>query len=130
MPGSVPSVDNDLLSSLGETLLVFEHLFDTGYRGGSRVVGRVKQWGWQGEVVGLAVQRDRKPATLLAFFVQLFLQTNRRKWELAAINAEMSVETVAWAEGVRRNGRVGSKCLQNQVCQRSGYFLGSPRPAP
>lgn len=39
MPGSAPSVDNDLLSSLGETLLVFEHLFDTGCRGVSRVLG-------------------------------------------------------------------------------------------
>ena len=37
MPGSAPSVDNDLLSSLGETLLVFEHLFDTRYLGVSRV---------------------------------------------------------------------------------------------
>ena len=46
MPGSMPFVDNDLLSSLGETLLVFEHVFDTRYRGVSRVVGRVKQWGW------------------------------------------------------------------------------------
>ena len=34
----MPFVDNDLLSSLGETLLVFEHLFDTGYRGVSRRV--------------------------------------------------------------------------------------------
>ena len=65
MPGSTPSVDNDLLSSLGETLLVFEHLFDTGYRGVSRVVGRVKQWGWWSGAVGLAVRRDRKPAILL-----------------------------------------------------------------
>lgn len=39
MPGSAPSVDNDLLSSLGETLLVFEHLFDTGRVGVSRVDG-------------------------------------------------------------------------------------------
>ena len=48
MLGSTPFVDNDLLSSLGETLLVFEHLFDTRYRGVSRgisgVVGFVGQW--------------------------------------------------------------------------------------
>jgi len=37
VPGSAPSVDNDLLSSLGETLLVFEHLFDTRVCGVSRV---------------------------------------------------------------------------------------------
>ena len=53
MSGSTPFVDNDLLSSLVETLLVFEHLFDTGYRG----VSRGASDGW----------RDRKPATLLAF---------------------------------------------------------------
>jgi hypothetical protein len=59
VPGSTPFVDNDLLSSLGETLLVFEHLFDTEYRGVSRVVGRVKQWGWRGGgVAGLAGWRD------------------------------------------------------------------------
>jgi hypothetical protein len=46
-----------------ETLLVFEHLFDTEYRGVSRVAGR----------------RDRKPAILLALFGHLFLQTNRPK---------------------------------------------------
>lgn len=48
MPGSVPFVDNDLLSSLVETLLGFEHLFDTRIRGVSRgisgVVGFVGQW--------------------------------------------------------------------------------------
>ena len=44
MPGSAPSVDNDLLSSLGETLLVFEHLFDTGRVGVSRV-GMCRWWG-------------------------------------------------------------------------------------
>ncbi len=65
MAGSTPSVDNDLLSSLVETLLVFEHLFDTRYRGVSRVVGRVKQWGWWSGAVGLAVRRDRKSAILL-----------------------------------------------------------------
>jgi len=37
VPGSAPSVDNKLLSSLGETLLVFEHLFDTRVCGVSRV---------------------------------------------------------------------------------------------
>lgn len=36
MPGAVLSVENVLLSSLGETLLAFEHLFDTGFRGVSR----------------------------------------------------------------------------------------------
>jgi len=128
VPGSTLFVDNDLFSSLGETLLVFEHLFDTGYRGVSRVVGRVKQWGWQGGVVGSAGRRDRKPAILLTTTVTvpltqsrlLFLQTNRRKWELAAINAEMSAETIAWADGVCRNGRVGSKCLQKRVRRRGG----------
>ena len=77
MPGSTPFVDNDLLSSLGETLLVFEHLFDTRIRGVSRVAGR---WDSQGEAVGLARRgrgiggevglagrRDRKPVILLAF---------------------------------------------------------------
>lgn len=63
MPGSTPSVDNDLLSSLGETLLVFEHLFDTGDRG----VSRVGRGGGIGGVVGLAGWRDRKPVILLAF---------------------------------------------------------------
>ena len=57
MPGSKPSVDNDLLSSLGETLLVFEHLFDTRNRGVSRVGG----------VVGLAEWWDRKPVILLPY---------------------------------------------------------------
>jgi len=50
--GSIPFVDNDLLSSLVETLLGFEHLFDTGYRGVSRVA--VGGSGWQGGAVGLA----------------------------------------------------------------------------
>ena len=40
MPGSAPSVDNKLLSSLVETLLVFEHLFDTECFGVSRTRGR------------------------------------------------------------------------------------------
>jgi hypothetical protein len=44
VPGSAPSVDNDLLSSLGETLLVFEHLFDTRYLGVSRA--GVCRWRW------------------------------------------------------------------------------------
>jgi hypothetical protein len=77
VPGSTPFVDNDLLSSLGETLLVFEHLFDTGYCGVSLVV--MRGTGWQGSAVGLAGRRDRKPAILLALFGHLFLQTNRPK---------------------------------------------------
>jgi hypothetical protein len=44
-------VDNNLLSSLGETLLVFEHLFDTRIRGVSRVVV-VGDSGWQGGAMG------------------------------------------------------------------------------
>ena len=66
MPGSMPFVDNDLLSSLGETLLVFEHLFDTRYRGVSRVggvAGLTGRWDWRGG--GIGVRRDRKPAILL-----------------------------------------------------------------
>ena len=47
MPVSAPSVDNDLLSSLGETLLAFEHLFDTSNRGVSPVASRVRCDGWR-----------------------------------------------------------------------------------
>ena len=133
MPGSVPFVDNDLLSSLVETLLGFEHLFDTRISGVSRVAGR---WNSPGDALGLAGWRDRKPAFLLTIFVHLFLQTNLRKWRLAVIKTKMSAKTIALAEGVCRNRGDGSKCLQEQVsgggrsAEGAGYFLGSPRPAP
>jgi len=161
VPGSTPFVDNDLLSSLGETLLVFEHLFDTRIRGVSRMVARSKaglpahpSWAlyvfgnrllrfprsWKPnptlrsqskhppvrlpgtfgitETVSKNVMhghggwRDRKPAILLTRLVQLFLQTNRRKWWLAVIKTKMSVTTTALAEGVCRNRGDGSNCLQ------------------
>ena len=42
MPTTAPSVENDLCSSSVETLLVFEHLFDTCICGVSRcVAGRI-----------------------------------------------------------------------------------------
>lgn len=82
MPVSAPSVDNDLLSSLGETLLAFEHLFDTRNRGVSPAISWAhhdphRESGARGhpsrggggcrvEVAG-AEARDRKPAILLAF---------------------------------------------------------------
>ncbi len=83
MPGSAPSVDNDLLSSLGETLLVFEHLFDTRYLGVSRSfasefrrcsrVSRGRGWRWE-------AARPGSPLPT-CFFTQiptprLFLHTN------------------------------------------------------
>jgi hypothetical protein len=84
VPGSVPFVDNDLLSSLGETLLVFEHLFDTGRVGVSRVgvsgsrgcAGMCRWRGWRWEA-----GRPGSPLSTCLFTPiappRLFLHTDR-----------------------------------------------------
>jgi len=62
VPVSAPSVDNDLLSSLGETLLAFEHLFDTRNRGVSR--SRVRK-----RAILLALSRFWKPIAPISAFL-------------------------------------------------------------
>lgn len=139
MPGSAPSVDNKLLSSLGETLLVFEHLFDTRIHGVSRVFasgfGRcsgVRRW-------RLSRSKAGRPGSPLptCFFTRipqsrLFLHTNPQTITTNRPGRPaLFVESGDYSHKSANRGcflTLGTKCVKNQesegeMCEKSGVIF-------